>query len=68
MKSLARERNCQILPLNSGGLHTSVQINKCIMYQNLDVAELIGQIPGDGCCEHATEHLGTVKPGEFLHN
>jgi len=38
------------------------------MYQNLDVTELIGQVPGAGCCEHGTETSGTVKPGKFLHN
>lgn len=38
------------------------------MYQNLDVTQLIGQVPGAGCSEHGTEPSGTVKPGVFLHN
>ena len=69
VKSVARERNYQILPLNSGGLHPSVQISiRYVMYQNLDVTELIGQVSGAGCCEHGTEPSVTIKPGEFLHN
>jgi len=69
VKSVARERNYKILPLNSDGLHPSVQINiRYIMYQNLDVTELIGQVPGAGCSEHGIETSGTIKPGEFLHN